>query len=365
MRRSCKLVKKELSAFCFMITLSLFLLIVLIGCTDKETSENDVAEKESKLSRVEKKTSVVAKIGDSVVSASDLKAYVADRPPSSRSGFTNEDILKRLDNLVVEKVLYQEALRQNLDQDPEMQRRICQLLTQKLIDEQVNKRAWTRPITEAEIKAYYDRHQLEYNRPEQVRLADIFISVPPDASDKKRDELKARAQQALAEAFKIKQQRFGFGSLIRKYSDVQGNYPKGDTGFFDRKGQPVGVDVKLAEAAFNLTSNGSIPEQVIETPQGYHVVMRIGKRSAIHKSLDDVRPQIERRIRRQEVKQKRREYIENLKKEADIQINDQVVANVTEEIMDSLKKHDANSNKKIILKGSKADALLPKTDSRN
>ena len=110
-----------------------------------------------------------------------------------------ENLKKRLDDMVLGEVFYQEALRQKLDQKPEVQQSIRQLLTQKLL-EQVEGKAWSREVTEAEVKAYYDQHAGEYNRPEQVRIADIYIAIPAQASGMEKDALKKKAEAALTEA---------------------------------------------------------------------------------------------------------------------------------------------------------------------
>lgn len=310
---------------CYVIC-AVVLLLILFGCSKKEEGEKVVSEEKKE------KSPVVAKVGKSEISIAEFENYLSKRPIPRRSSAVEEDVQKRLDAMILQEIMYQEALRLKLDQDPEMRQRMRQMLTQKLIDEQINRKEWNREITEAELKAYYDQHQNEFNRPAQVRLADIFIAAQTDATDGAKSELKTKAESVLAEAQAVKGQRTGFGNLIRKYSDKHEKYPRGDTGFFDIKGQPVGVDKSLAQAAFKLERVGSMYDQVVETSDGFHVIMLIGKRSAVNRPLKAVKNELMQRIRREAVNQARKDFISDLKNKTEVKVEEQVLAGMIENL---------------------------------
>lgn len=325
-------------------------LLLTIGCPGKDRS--DVSKSEEEISPV------VASVGDGDITAADLKGYLSQRPIPPRLRGSEEEIKKRLDEMVLEEVLYQEALRLKLDQDPKMRKSIRQMLTQKLMSRHMYEKTEKREIGEKDLQEYYDKHHDEFNRPAQVRLADIFISVPSDATEEKKAELKKKAETALNEAVALRGKRSGFGTLVRKYSDTHEKYRQGDTGFIDIDGKPVGIDKQLAEAAFKLERVGSMPEQVIETPDGYHVIMLTGKRSAINWPLEKVRNQITQRIRRETLKKEREDFIEGLKAGADISIDDKVVAQVVSEMAPPKKQPPA------IPKNTKAETEMPQSPPR-
>lgn len=301
-----------------------FLAVLASGCSKKEdkTASKDKAESGM----------VVANVGNRNITALDFERYFSTRTSPFRRQLSREDLDKRLDRLILEEVLYQEALRLKLDEDPEMHARIRQMFTQKLMDQQINQKEWNREITEGELQEHYDRHFEEFNRPAQVRLADILIAVPDGATAEERAVLRKKVHKILDEAMAVKEKRAGLRRLISRYSDTPEKYRKGDTGFFDIEGSPAGVDKSLAEAAFQLERIGSMAEHVIETPEGYHVVMLIGKRSAVKRPLDAVRNQIEQQMRRQAVTKARQGYIESIKKKAEIEIDTQVVATVLDKL---------------------------------
>ena len=307
-----------------------FAMLFAGGCSKTEPGDGSEVEEE--------KSPIVADVGESAIRAADLKDYLAKRPVRHQSRDIEGEIKKRLDEMILEEVLYQEALRLELDQDPEMRRNIRQMLTQKLMSKQMNAAVKDRKIDDQAIQEYYDQQKDEFNRPAQVRLADIFISVPADATAEKKEELRKKAEKALEEAVALKGRRSGFGTLIRKYSDTNDKYRKGDTGFFDREAKPIGIDKSLVDAAFGLERVGNMVEQVIETPEGFHIVMLTGKRSAINRPLEKVRNQIVQRIRRENIKNERETFIQGLKKKADISIDDNVLAEMADEMAKPRKK---------------------------
>jgi parvulin-like peptidyl-prolyl isomerase len=243
-----------------------------------------------------------------------------------------DELQQRLDEIIQEEVLFQEALRLKLDRDPEVRRRYRTLLNQKLMDEQINRKEWTREVTEAELQSYYNQHAAEFNRPAQVRVADIFIGLPEGATAAQKTELQKKAEGVLAEALSLKEQRAGFGRLVRQYPTPHKLYGKGATGFFDVAGQPLGIDKQLAEAAFGLERVGSLVERTIATPEGFHIIMLVGKRPALNRPLEAVKNQITRRIQRDSVEAARSEFVSSLKDKADIKIDQQAVSSLQAEL---------------------------------
>jgi len=327
---------KRLSIFICIVAFSVFL---TVGCSRKE-GDKAVSKDEKE------KSPVVAQVGANDITAADLRAYVSKRPVPHQGQASREAMEKRLDELILQEVLYQEALRLNLDQDPEMRQRIRQMLTQKLMDEEINQKQWKREISEAEVKEYYEQHWSDYNRPAQVRVADIFILVPPQATKSEKEALQRKAETVLAEAVKVKEQRTGFGSLVRKYSDEHPKYRKGDTGFFDMEGQPIAIDKQLAEEAFKLERVGDLADKVVTSPDGYHVIMLIGKRQPMSHSLETVKNQIEQRVRRESVSKARQDYVDGLKAAAKIKIDGQELDKVVAEL--SKPKPESIGNKPMV-----------------
>lgn len=321
------------------------------GCSKKEEKAGRVARTDD--------SPVVAKIGNGAVTLSDLKHYISDKSGAKLRGVTREMLDQWLDERVLEEVLYQEALRLGLDQQPEMQRDIRQMLTSRLMDDFMKKEVWSKEIEDAELQTYYDEHWSEFNRPEQVRIADVFIAIPENATNAQKAELREKAETVLSQAIALQTERFGFGNLVRDYSDTPKNYRKGDTGFFDEQGHPIGLDKALADAAFALQRVGSISDNVIESSDGYHIIMLTGKRSGVNIPLENVRQQLSQRIRREASEKAREAYLTGLRAKAVIKVDDEAMNRLAEELPSQKGAERGSASKMEVPHGSAGPPGLP------
>ncbi len=316
------------------------------GCGDMEMSGKNTSN-EDPASTQEAQKQTIAQINNKIISRGDMKSYLLYKRLTRRMPITEEAVKERLDEMIVNEVLLQEGLRSGILNDPTIRRSIQQIVSKKLIEDNVNKQVRTRRIDEKEIQEYYEQHKYEFDHPEQVRVADIFVAVAPDSTREQRTELKNKAEAALAEALKSKNNRYIFRQLIKKYSDTHTKYPLGDTGYFDADGNPIGLNSKLTEDAFKLSRRESLCDHVIETPDGFHVIMLFGTRRAVHKTLNDVKKEIKGRIRRTELENSRQAYIDGLKKKAEIHINDEAMAKIVKALKEERAKQHSLKNKRM------------------
>lgn len=267
----------------------------------------------------------VAWVGDVPVTSSDLEAYLSIRAFSPAPGQEEAMVRKRLEELLRAEMLSREAVILGIDRLPDVRMAIRELLARRLIEEKVHKPLLARPIGETELRAFYQSNLPEFSRPEQARLAGIFVAAPADGAPAARSAAAKQAADILEEALALKDTRFGFSELILKHSATHILFPRGDTGFFDREGRPAGLPVPLVEAAFSLPSNGVVLDRVVETPEGFHVVMRTAGRSAEHHPFEEVREAIEARLRREEIRRAEEEYLRALERASPFRIEEEVL----------------------------------------
>jgi peptidyl-prolyl cis-trans isomerase D len=111
------------------------------------------------------------------------------------------------------------------------------------------------------------------------------------------------------------------------------------------EGKPSGIDKRLAQAAFNLERVGSLAEEVIETADGYHIIMLIGRRAAVERPLDEVRSELKQRIQREAAARTSRAYMESLKQKAEIHIEREQLAAMLEELKSRAKDEAADERR--------------------
>jgi len=138
-------------------------------------------------------------------------------------------------------------------------------------------------ISDADVQAYYNQHQSQYQVKEQVKVRHILIAVPAGADSKTDAAAKAKAEDLL------KQIKSGanFADLASKNSDDPGSKAQGgELGWLDR-GRTV---PEFDKVAFSL--NPGQTSDVIKTQFGYHILQVEDKKTAHLRPLSEVKSEI-------------------------------------------------------------------------
>lgn len=271
---------------------------------------------------------MIARVGTRVIGADDFKTYLTQSPMGRRGALSEKTVKDRLDDMIAAEILYQEALRLKLDQDPAIKHTIRRLFGEKLLDATVVQPARAQKPSEQDLKKYYDEHLGQYSHPEMIRLLTVFIAVPENAPSELKAEKHKLAEKVLAEAQARAKSMYAFSLLIKKYSDVHPKYSQGDTGLFDKSGEPVGIDPKLAEAGFALDKNSRVADQLVQTSDGFFIFMRVEKKPAINRSFNAVRRQIAMKLQSDAIITRKQEYVDGLRAKADISVDEQMLGEV-------------------------------------
>jgi peptidyl-prolyl cis-trans isomerase D len=143
-----------------------------------------------------------------------------------------------------------------------------------------------------EARKYYEANLSKYGQPEERRASHILISVKPGASDEDKRKARARAEDLLT---KLRASPGSFAELAKKESGDPGSAAKGgDLGFFSR-----GMMVRpFEEAAFHLKP-GEISD-IVESDFGFHIIKVTGVKPGKVKPFEQVRPEIELQLKKQQ-----------------------------------------------------------------
>ncbi len=164
-------------------------------------------------------------------------------------------------------------------------------------------------IDDAAVKAFYDAHTDQFNRPEQLKASHILVKVDNQEDKAKKDEAKAKAEDIL------KKVKAGgdFAALAKEFSNCPSAAQGGDLGYFG-KGQMV----KPFEDACLALKPGEI-SGLVETQFGYHIIKLTDHKAAGMVPFDEVKEGVAKQLKDREMQSKMREYIENLRKNAKIE----------------------------------------------
>lgn len=163
--------------------------------------------------------------------------------------------------------------------------------------------------SDEELSAYYEEHKDNFAQGESVTAAHILIKVDENDSaavkDSKRQQIEDLRQQLLAGA--------DFAELAKAHSDCPSASQGGDLGAFGR-GQMV---PEFEEAAF-AQPVGSISD-VVETQFGYHLIKPAAHSHARELDFNEVKGRISDLLYAQKQQEGVMEYVEGIRKQADIQ----------------------------------------------
>jgi len=176
------------------------------------------------------------------------------------------------------------------------------LLTQEVIGKEMRGRII---IGEEEIKKFYDEHQKEFVRAEQVELAEIFLSTT-DKTPEETAVIEHKAEDYLNRLKKGEE----FSQMAKRYSEGSTAKEGGPLGTFER-GQ---LSKQLEDATFNLNKGGLT--DVIQTKTGFEILKVVDHFQAGLQPLDKVRQPIENEIYLKKMQPALREYLAQLREES-------------------------------------------------
>jgi peptidyl-prolyl cis-trans isomerase C len=259
---------------------------------------------------------VLAQVDDIVITAADIKellARYANQPFVLARYSTLEKKKELLDSLIRYNVLAIEARKRGYERDPEVQKvtkdKMVKLFTQQEIIDKVK----ASDVPDADVEKFYKEHATDYVRPETVRASQILVKE------------KTKAAKVLAEVKALpKSDMKGFRDLVAKYSEDADSKPRGgDLIQFDRATtlHPQSV----VTAAFALKEIGDVSD-LVATDKGFAVLKLTDRRPALSRSLEEAKPEIQRRLLEDLRAKKKKDYVEEARKSIKVEIDEEKLA---------------------------------------
>jgi peptidyl-prolyl cis-trans isomerase C len=259
----------------------------------------------------------VAKFGSQSITDAELAARFAEMNPYARARFqTVEQRRDYVEGLVRFELLAQEAVKRNLQNDPEVVEAARRVMVQQLLKKELDEGSGD--VTEAQVAAYYQAHTSDYVKPAMVRLSHIAF--------KKED--RAQAEEVLAQAKALSPlDAAAFGKLAREKSqDERTRELDGDMRFLSDEELSTQYGPELAAAAASLTRVGDLAPNLVETPKALHIVKLQGRQLALNLSLEQAKPSIQQLLANDSKQERFKSLMERLKKDAHLELNESSLA---------------------------------------
>ena len=151
-------------------------------------------------------------------------------------------------------------------------------------------------LNEADLRAYYEQNAAQLSGAEERRASHILLSVPQGATPEQKAEIRKKAEELLA---KVKADPSKFAELAKAHSQDPGSAANGgDLDFFGR-----GAMVPPFEQAVFSLKKGEI-SNLVESDFGLHIIQLTDIKAPPKRSFEELRPQIEAALRKQQAQQR-------------------------------------------------------------
>jgi len=255
---------------------------------------------------------VVATYGDQKLTADELVVELQRLPQRSRATMDADGRKRFVENYVLNDLLYAEGMRQGLGTDPDIDRQVNDLRRRLVVQRVVRKLQDMPPVTDDQVQAYYDANADRYSTT-TIKARHILV----------KDEEKAKELHA-----QLKANPEQFADVAKASSvDTASARKGGDLGFFGR-GRMV---PEFEATAFALQSPGEISE-IVKTPYGYHIIQLEERRDGEQKPFDQVKEQIRATLRNESMQAKTKDFYDQLKSGANVEIDEVVLERVAKSI---------------------------------
>jgi len=204
---------------------------------------------------------------------------------------------------------YREALKKYNLKEKDVKKKLEHMLLARAYErEEVEKKSL---LTEKDIVTYYQKNGEKFKKPEAVRLFHILIKVPPEASSEDKRKLKEKAENLLRRLEKGED----FQQLAWANSDDLSKIKGGDLGVV-HKGR---LDPELEGPVFALEKGKVSP--VLTSLYGYHLFKVAEKYPPQKLTFEEVKDKLKKELEEKERERRRKEIIASLKEQAVIEVN--------------------------------------------
>ncbi len=243
--------------------------------------------------RSEKPKDVVAQVNNSILTLTRLKEQF---PQEYAKLIKKEQYLDFIKRWMDEEILYQDALKKKMDEDPDVQEKILELSKKIVVEAYLKKEFMDIKYEpeEAAVNHYYQTHADNFVRSEtEIKVASLVV-------------------ESLKLAWEVRGLVTGenFIDLVQEYS-IADKLQNFDGLRFQKEND---LDSCIAESAFNTRIGGTTTP--IKCEDGYHLVRVVDKQNpGTTRALEDVREEIEHHLIQIWRKRNLEEKIDELKKE--------------------------------------------------
>ncbi len=273
---------------------------------------------------------VLAIVGDEVITKDEFIQEMTQRG-GNRAGQYHEVKQRQflLDFMINQKLMMNDAKSKGINQNDTVQKLYRKATIDKYLEEVLENKLAAIRVSESEIKRHFDDNFSVYEKPARKRAAIIFKATHSKTTEEEKTALKQSLIAVKASVSELAEKTHHFGDLALKHSDDRASkYQGGVIGWYiENPNRAYKWDRSVIKALFNLESNGDVSD-VVETDQGLFLVRLVASEDVQAKTLAQVSSGIKKQIRKSKQEQVKRDFINALMNDSNVQINENLLAQI-------------------------------------
>lgn len=261
---------------------------------------------------------VVARVGDLDVNLDEIKGALAALDVRELAAVSRDPALLNqvVRSLLVQRLLYREALAKKWDQSAEAKAQIDRLRQSALTESYLQ--SVSQPPAgwpgDAEVEAAYETNKASFLVPRQHRLAQIFITVPKEADAAATQKAQARLD---AVKKKLDDKQADFAVIAKSESDEKTSAANGGEIGWLTEAQ---IQPDIREAAVKLTAGQMTGP--LRRDDGWHIIKCLEIKEPFTPTLAQLKPQLSQQLRAEKAKANSQAYLAQLLQENPVAINE-------------------------------------------
>ncbi|HEY3236404.1 MAG TPA: peptidyl-prolyl cis-trans isomerase [Polyangiaceae bacterium] len=272
---------------------------------------------------------VLARVGDTNITLGDYAATLERMGRFERLRYQSPERRRLLlDEIIEVELLAQEARRRGLDQRPEYQELVRQMLRDELLERVRAELPVPNQIPESEVRAYYDAHRAEFREPERRRVSHILMKD------------RAGAGAVLEKARRATPTEWG--RLVQAHSldkepPASPTAPlelAGDLGIVSlvgagEAGENPRVPVPVQRAVFKLERLGDVYPELVEVDGKFHILRLTGKTEARDRTFAEAERSIRVAAAQARIREREQKLEAELRQRFSVTIDENALKKVT------------------------------------
>jgi peptidylprolyl isomerase len=261
---------------------------------------------------------VVAQVGDTEVTAAELRAYLGSLPPGDQAALAKDPALlsQSVRGYLARRLVVKAAQARQWDRQPAVQAQLQRVQEETLAELYLQSVSQPPPgfPSDAEVEAAYKARAAAFDLPPQFRLAQVFVADPKGSGP----EEKARARERLDAVVKrLQGGGADFAAVAKAWSEERTSGENGgEIGWLTEAHLVPGI-----RASVTGLSKGAVSKPV-QLDEGWHVLKLLDSRPASRQPLAEARPALVAQLRAERAQVNRRAYLARLLEQSPPVVNE-------------------------------------------